>query len=160
MKRQTTIAGPLAILFCGIVSLLWSSETSADDDWPELPTRNAKVSIPAQEWPQKPGPRVVDISIHYPDGTIGSVTKSTGRRANSKRSRNWSRICKLRVWTSSRISSRRTISTARCLPAADTLWATAPKLCFGSPANISKRDILRHLEHAAARQISNDVTRW
>jgi hypothetical protein len=48
------------------------------DGWPELPAKNATVSIPAQEWPQKPGSRAVDISIHYPDGSIGSVTKSTG----------------------------------------------------------------------------------
>ena len=48
------------------------------DEWPDLPTRNATVSIPAQEWPARPGPRRVDISIHYPDGTIGSVKKSTG----------------------------------------------------------------------------------
>lgn len=48
------------------------------DDWPELPKINATVSIPAQEWTFRPGPRRIDLSIHYPDGTIDSVSKSTG----------------------------------------------------------------------------------
>jgi hypothetical protein len=55
-----------------------AGRVQAENDWPSLPTKNATVSIPAQEWPQKPGPRAVDISIHYPDGTLGSVKKTTG----------------------------------------------------------------------------------
>lgn len=61
--------------------LFWGLSTrflEAEENWSELPTKNATISIPAQEWPQKPGPRVVKISIHYPDGSQGSVTKSTG----------------------------------------------------------------------------------
>ena len=69
-------------LFRGFLLLTMSltivGRARSAEGWPELPTKNATVSIPAQEWPQKPGPRMVGISIHYPDGTIGSVSKSTG----------------------------------------------------------------------------------
>ena len=61
-----------------LLSVTGSQSSIADEGWPALPEKNATVSIPAQEWPQKPGPRTVDISIHYPDGTIGSVKESTG----------------------------------------------------------------------------------
>ncbi len=58
--------------------LVEAPSLSAEDSWPELPVKNATVSIPAQEWPLKPGPRMVKIAIHYPDGSLKSVTKSTG----------------------------------------------------------------------------------
>ncbi len=60
------------------MSLTIVERARSADGWPELPTKNATVPIPAQEWPQKLGPRTVEISIHYPDGTIDSVSKSTG----------------------------------------------------------------------------------
>lgn len=70
---------PLSRVFLLLtISLILVEGARSADGWPELPTKNATVSIPAQEWPQKPGPRMVGISIHYPDGTIGSVSKSTG----------------------------------------------------------------------------------
>ncbi|MDA1165434.1 MAG: hypothetical protein O3B13_20240, partial [Planctomycetota bacterium] len=65
------------VFVCVFVSVC-GGPLKAAESWPELPTKNATVSIPAQEWPHKPGPRAVDISIHYPDGTLASVTKSTG----------------------------------------------------------------------------------
>ena len=54
--------------------------TAAEDTaaWPELPSKNATVTLPAQEWPQKPGSRTITASIHYPDGTLESVDRSTG----------------------------------------------------------------------------------
>ena len=60
------------------VSLTVTGRLDSADGWPELPVKNATVSIPAQEWAQKPGPRTVDISIHYPDGSLASVKKSSG----------------------------------------------------------------------------------
>jgi poly(3-hydroxybutyrate) depolymerase len=66
-----------ATVLCAVL-IFGSGFVFADDVWPELPTKNATVSIPTQEWPQKPGPRTVDISIHYPGGTLDSVAKSTG----------------------------------------------------------------------------------
>ncbi|MFT5469187.1 MAG: hypothetical protein ACI8UO_004302 [Verrucomicrobiales bacterium] len=51
---------------------------SAAADWPEFPTVNAAVEIPAQEWPQKPGPRRVKISLHFPGGKLENVGPETG----------------------------------------------------------------------------------
>lgn len=55
---------------------------SAAADWPELPETNGNVVIPAQEWPQKPGPRTVEISIHYPGGKLENVGADTGLMLN------------------------------------------------------------------------------
>lgn len=46
--------------------------------WPGLPESNATVSIPAQEWPQRPGPRQVAVRVHYPGGQLARVTPQTG----------------------------------------------------------------------------------
>lgn len=53
-------------------------DTALAQDWPELPERNGAVEIPAQEWPQRPGPRKVRVSISFPGGTIENVTPQTG----------------------------------------------------------------------------------
>lgn len=55
---------------------------SAAAEWPELPAANGNVVIPAQEWPQKPGPRAVEISIHYPGGKLENVGADTGLMLN------------------------------------------------------------------------------
>ena len=47
-------------------------------EWPELPVANGRVAIPTQSWPQKPGPRTVEIVIHYPKGKLESVQPTTG----------------------------------------------------------------------------------
>ncbi len=47
--------------------------------WPdELPPVNGDLTIPAQEWQSKPGPRSVEIRIHYPGGKLENVTAETG----------------------------------------------------------------------------------
>lgn len=46
--------------------------------WPELPAANATVSIPAQEWPRRPGPRRVNVLVHYPGGKFENVNPKTG----------------------------------------------------------------------------------
>lgn len=44
----------------------------------ELPTRNGHVFVPAQSWPQQPGPRTVRTSIYYPSGKRMNVDQQTG----------------------------------------------------------------------------------
>lgn len=45
---------------------------------PALPASNGAVEIPAQEWPRRPGPRTVRITIHYPGGKLEGVNAKTG----------------------------------------------------------------------------------
>jgi hypothetical protein len=66
-------------LIASTICLLLARCESADaQDWPALPDANGSVSIPAQEWPQRPGPRQVKATVYYPSGTLQSVTKETG----------------------------------------------------------------------------------
>lgn len=58
--------------------LIFGGQCTTAADWPELPAINASVVIPAQEWPQKPGPRTVKVLIHYPDGNLANVGEQTG----------------------------------------------------------------------------------
>ena len=46
--------------------------------WPELPATNGTASIPAQEWTQRPGPRLVRVWVHYPHGKLEHVNSATG----------------------------------------------------------------------------------
>lgn len=62
----------LLLLLCG------SGEVLAAQDWPKFPERDAAVEIPAQEWPQRPGPRTVRVLVHFPSGTLDSVNDKTG----------------------------------------------------------------------------------
>lgn len=43
-----------------------------------LPTANDTVRIPVQSWPNRPGPRSVRVSLHYPGGQLKNVDKRTG----------------------------------------------------------------------------------
>ncbi len=47
-------------------------------DWPGLPAKDATAELPAQAWPQRPGPRQVRVLVHYPGGTLAGVTAQTG----------------------------------------------------------------------------------
>ena len=78
MRLSRVLGRGQSIGVCCLFMLLSAVHSFAAEGWPELPAKNASVSIPAQEWSHKPGPRTVDISVHFPDGTIESVTKSTG----------------------------------------------------------------------------------
>lgn len=51
---------------------------AAGPAWPKLPERDDAVMIPAQEWPLRPGPRQVRVSVHYPCGTRSSIGPRTG----------------------------------------------------------------------------------
>ncbi len=50
----------------------------AEAVWPALPEKNATLQIPAQEWPQRPGLRVVRVKIFFPGGDRTKVTADTG----------------------------------------------------------------------------------
>jgi hypothetical protein len=58
--------------------LLWAMPLFAEDQWPELPATNGSIQIPAQEWPLKPGPRQVKVTIHYPGGKLEKIDARTG----------------------------------------------------------------------------------
>jgi dienelactone hydrolase len=45
---------------------------------PALPDRDGAVELPAQEWPLRPGPRTVRVSVHYPTGKLDGVGPGTG----------------------------------------------------------------------------------
>lgn len=61
-----------------ISSALLPATLPAADTWPGLPPSNGTVQIPAQEWPLKPGPRKVLVTIHYPGGKLANITNKTG----------------------------------------------------------------------------------
>lgn len=72
MSRTVLLTCVCAVLF------LAALHSVAAADWPELPEKNAALEIPAQEWPQKPGPRTVTIAVHYPGGKLANVDGATG----------------------------------------------------------------------------------
>ena len=61
------------LLICGS---WW--RVSAEEAWPELPTTNGAITIPAQEWPARPGLRNVRVLVHYPRGRLENVNAKTG----------------------------------------------------------------------------------
>lgn len=67
-------------LTAAAILLLSATYVRADESetWPTLPTTNAEVEIPVQEWPLHPGPRTVKFSIFYPGGSLEGVTPETG----------------------------------------------------------------------------------
>ncbi len=70
---------PTGLIFAiATLCLLWTTPLLAEDQWPELPATNGAVHIPAQEWPLKPGPRQVKVTVHYPGGKLEKVDSRTG----------------------------------------------------------------------------------
>ncbi|MDB5387414.1 MAG: tesA [Planctomycetaceae bacterium] len=67
-------------LVVSLIAFLLANSASlrADDSWPALPAKNGTVSILAQEWPLKPGPRSVSVAVHYPGGQLDKITDKTG----------------------------------------------------------------------------------
>ncbi|MES2790369.1 MAG: prolyl oligopeptidase family serine peptidase, partial [Planctomycetota bacterium] len=74
MRQFAISVAALFLVFCGLIP----SELTAADAWPELPLANGVVKIPAQEWPLRPGPRQVPVTIHYPGGKLANITEKTG----------------------------------------------------------------------------------
>ena len=52
--------------------------SSGQEEWPDLPAANAMVKLPAQEWPLRPGPRTIEVWVHYPKGKLEAVGPGTG----------------------------------------------------------------------------------
>lgn len=70
---------PLLLCLMAVSSGFWpGSSLLAQDNWPALPAMDAAIEVPAQEWPLRPGPRTVRVLVHYPQGTLESVTPQTG----------------------------------------------------------------------------------
>ncbi len=61
-----------------VALMLLGTTSLRADDWPALPTENAAVEIPAQEWPLRPGPRRVRVLVHFPGGKLANVGERTG----------------------------------------------------------------------------------
>ena len=68
---------PSAFRFVVALMILGATSLRADD-WPALPSENAAVEIPAQEWPLRPGLRRVRVLIHFPGGKLANVGERTG----------------------------------------------------------------------------------
>ena len=71
MKQQ------LILLFLAGVFLTMRAAFAADA-WPTLPAADGKALIPAQEWPQQPGPRSVMAYVRYPKESREAVNANTG----------------------------------------------------------------------------------
>lgn len=67
MVKPTFIA--IAVCFLGQVSTAQANP---------LPDRDGVATIPAQEWPYRPGPRQVRVYLHYPGGSLKNVGPKTG----------------------------------------------------------------------------------
>lgn len=59
-------------------SWIGEQQQTRPNAWPDLPAANGAVLIPAQEWPQRPGPRQVKLLVHYPGGKLEKVRPETG----------------------------------------------------------------------------------
>lgn len=45
---------------------------------PPLPERDGDVTLPAQEWPYRPGPRTIRVYLRYPGGQLSRIDDRTG----------------------------------------------------------------------------------
>jgi len=63
----------LSILLFSLFAPIICVSSAKAAEWPALPEANGAIEIPAQEWPQNPGPRTVKIEIHYPQGKLANV---------------------------------------------------------------------------------------
>lgn len=66
------------ILMVTAALLMVSPCLAAEATWPEFPEKNATLPLPAQEWPQRPGPRTVRVKVFFPGGMRANVTADTG----------------------------------------------------------------------------------
>lgn len=69
---------PAILLLLSGLQLSVCLSASNAQDWPSLPDSDGAVEIPAQEWPQRPGPRTVRVLVHYPNAVRTSITPQTG----------------------------------------------------------------------------------
>lgn len=59
-------------------TMIFCATAAHGSDWPGLPDKDASAMIPAQEWKFKPGPRQVEVFVHYPGGQRENVDAKTG----------------------------------------------------------------------------------
>ena len=64
--------------YARVAALLIVFALSAGVTWPPLPERDGEAALPAQEWPQRPGPRTITAYLRYPGGALAQVTAETG----------------------------------------------------------------------------------
>ena len=69
---------PFCVAMLAVLAAKSMVAEGAPADWPDFPDANATLEIPAQEWPQKPGPRTVKIGVFFPGGKLANVTAETG----------------------------------------------------------------------------------
>lgn len=67
----------LGIFLCMLV-LACAAMAAPELSWPPLPEHNGEAVLPAQEWPQRPGPRDITVYLAYPGGALAHVTPDTG----------------------------------------------------------------------------------
>lgn len=75
IERQPGDEQPAADLVGAWIAEQWRIWQGTRD---HLPLWNGHVEIPVQSWPQRPGPRTVRLSVHYPGGNPDSVDSRTG----------------------------------------------------------------------------------
>jgi dienelactone hydrolase len=71
VRGHLSVAGFVGLTFLATVA-------RGDDAWPALPETDAVVTLPAQEWPLRPGKRTIEVAIHYPGGRLAAVNPRTG----------------------------------------------------------------------------------
>ncbi len=66
------------VAFRLLAALMSVAVSSVAVTWPPLPDHDGEAALPAQEWPQRPGPRTVTAHLRYPGGALAQVTAETG----------------------------------------------------------------------------------
>jgi dienelactone hydrolase len=69
---------PILLSIVAMTTLGVAQEPAAAEPWPDLPGQDQRVELPAQEWPLRPGPRTIEVLVHYPGGKLTDVTPGTG----------------------------------------------------------------------------------
>ncbi len=63
-----------AVMMCAVLA----PSVAHAENWPALPAENGTITVPAQEWPRKPGMREINAYVYYPGGKLDSVGTGTG----------------------------------------------------------------------------------
>jgi len=64
--------------FAALMGALLAVDSAGAAEPPPLPEKNGPVELAAQEWPLRPGPRTIRVTVHYPGGTLAKVNETTG----------------------------------------------------------------------------------
>lgn len=69
---------PLALLGSILAGVCLAAGEAAALEWPVFPAENATLELPAQEWPQRPGPRTIRVKVYFPGQSREHVIPETG----------------------------------------------------------------------------------